>query len=262
MDLEHVRQRLDAERRTLVRAGEVLEILPLLTRNRGIDGSWHAVTWSSLSNSNGDEIIAEQVQYYRAQRAEVEWKAYAHDPPRDLLERLARHGFEIGVREAVLVLDLRDPPAWVNAESSTTVVRVEGLDQVEVYRRLAEEVFQESCQRQASELAQAIRGGSREHAGYIALDDGVPACIGRLYSHRDSVFGGLYGGGTLSGHRGRGLYRALVAARARDAIAAGAHYLQVDALPTSRPILERLGFLHLTDTWPCVLARKPVPRLE
>ena len=31
----------------------------------------------------------------------------------------------------------------------------------------------------------------------------------------------------------------------------GARYLSVDALPTSRPILERLGFVRLTDSWPC-----------
>ena len=36
----------------------------------------------------------------------------------------------------------------------------------------------------------------------------------------------------------------------RDRIA-GAKYFQLDALPTSRPILERLGFQWLTDTWPC-----------
>src|SRR5262249_23118465 len=41
------------------------------------------------------------------------------------------------------------------------------------------------------------------------------------------------------------------ATRARDAIASGAKFLLVDALPASRPILERLGFEHLTDTWPC-----------
>ena len=48
----------------------------------------------------------------------------------------------------------------------------------------------------------------------------------------------------------------MVAARARDAVRLGAEYLIVDALPTSRPILERLGFVHLTDTWPCTLRRQ------
>ena len=79
----------------------------------------------------------------------------------------------------------------------------------------------------------------------------MPVSTGRLYTHARSWFGGLYGGGTRAGHRGRGFYRALVAARARDARERGATCLLVDALPTSRPILERLGFEHLTDTWAC-----------
>ncbi|MYR23936.1 GNAT family N-acetyltransferase, partial [Streptomyces sp. SID6137] len=49
---------------------------------------------------------------------------------------------------------------------------------------------------------------------------------------------------------GRGLYRALVAHRARIAAARGCRYLQVDASPMSRPILERLGFLPLSITTP------------
>jgi hypothetical protein len=91
--------------------------------------------------------------------------------------------------------------------------------------------------------------------GYIAFMDGCPASVGRLETHPDSWFAGLYGGGTIERFRGRGLYRALVAARARMATELGARYLTVDALPTSRPILERLGFVRLTDTWPCMLRR-------
>ena len=91
------------------------------------------------------------------------------------------------------------------------------------------------------------------HCGYIVIEGSIAASIGRLYSDPQSAFGGLYGGGTLERYRGRGLYRATVAARARDAMNLGARYLIVDALPTSRPILENLGFVRLTDTWPCTL---------
>jgi hypothetical protein len=103
------------------------------------------------------------------------------------------------------------------------------------------------------QLYEALRSGSTQHRAYVAYDapGGEPVSIGRLYTHPDSAFGGLYGGGTLAAFRGRGFYRATVAARARDARELGARYLLVDALPTSRPILESLGFQHLTDTWPC-----------
>ncbi|QYC42645.1 hypothetical protein Nocox_25210 [Nonomuraea coxensis DSM 45129] len=50
--------------------------------------------------------------------------------------------------------------------------------------------------------------------------------------------------------RGRGVYRALVAYRARDALARGYRYLQVDASAESRPILARLGFAALATTTP------------
>jgi predicted acetyltransferase len=52
----------------------------------------------------------------------------------------------------------------------------------------------------------------------------------------------LFGGATVEPARGRGAYRALVAARAREAQERGTPALVVHAGAMSRPILERLGF--------------------
>lgn len=52
----------------------------------------------------------------------------------------------------------------------------------------------------------------------------------------------LTGSATLPAHRGRGVYRALIEARWRDAAAAGARGLVVQAGAMSRPVLERVGF--------------------
>ena len=60
-------------------------------------------------------------------------------------------------------------------------------------------------------------------------------------------FAGLWGGGTVLGYRSRGIYRGLVAARAREALRRGYRYLTVDARETSRPVLARLGFSALTS---------------
>jgi ribosomal protein S18 acetylase RimI-like enzyme len=65
-------------------------------------------------------------------------------------------------------------------------------------------------------------------------------------------FATLWGGWTHPDWRGRGMYRAMVAYRARLAQARGFTLLQVDALDTSRPILERLGFVAVTTTTPYV----------
>lgn len=61
---------------------------------------------------------------------------------------------------------------------------------------------------------------------------------------------GLWGGSTLAAYRGRGIYRALVAARATSALARGCTVLQVDASDDSRPILERLGLRTVGGTTP------------
>ena len=227
-------------------------MLPRVTRWRSGDGSHHAVIFSSLDEDCADVVIDEQIAHYRELASEFEWKLYAHDKPDDLLSRLRRRGFEIGPREAFMVFDLSNRAEWIHDSVDPAVIRVEREDQIADYRRVAEAVFDKDYAFTYGELAEAIRAGSTDHVGYIAYDGREPVSVGRLYTHPQSWFAGLYGGGTLSSHRGKGFYRAVVAARARDAIAAGSKYLTVDALPTSRPILERMGFQWLTDTWPCV----------
>lgn len=250
MDVDAIRTLLDAERRTLARDGEVIQVLPSLTRLRPSDGAYHTIIFSKLNADTADAVIEEQVGHYRALGVGFEWKVYGHDRPGDLVQRLVRQGFTAGPKEAVLVLDLRDPPQWAR-EWAVHVIRIDRLDQVPLFRDAAEEIFGKDYGVTSGQLERAIRAGSTQHRAYVAMVDGVAAGIGRLYTHPGSAFGGLYGGGTRAAFRGRGLYRAVVAVRARDAAELGARFLIVDALPTSRPILERLGFVHVADTWPC-----------
>jgi hypothetical protein len=222
-----------------------------VTRLRPVGENFHTVIYSCLDERSADGVISGEVVHYGRLGAAFEWKVYSHDRPADLLDRLRRHGFDVGPKEAVMALDMANPPDWVNAPDPVEVARVERIEQVAHYQAAAEEIFGKDYGFTAGQLGDGIRSGSRQHVGYLALCDGAPAGIGRLYTHPDSAFGGLYGGGTRPAFRGRGVYRALVAARARDALCCGAKYLIVDALPTSRPILQRLGFQHVADTWPC-----------
>jgi hypothetical protein len=153
----------------------------------------------------------------------------------------------------VMVLDLHGRPDWAGEPPTHPVLRVATAAQVSLFREAAEDIFKKDYQLTEGDVTRAMQTGSTEHLAYIGIEDNRAVSIGRLYTHRDSAFGGLYGGGTRATHRGQGWYRAIVAARARDALVLGARFLMVDALPTSRPILERLGFQHLTDTWPCEL---------
>lgn len=248
MNLVHIRQRLDLERRQLAHAGDRLERLPDVTRLTS--GGHHSIAFSSLSAETADAAIAREVAHHRALGVSFEWKLYAHDEPADLGERLARQGFVAGEREAVLVCAVDDLVLTTPA-MDCRIVRIDHPDGLEDYRRVAEAVLRKNYDATIDELRSSLAAGSTDHVGYIAYVGVEPASVGRLYTHRNSVFGGLYGGSTRAAFRGRGCYRALVAARASDAKTRGARYLIVDALPTSRPILERLGFQRLTDTWPC-----------
>lgn len=221
------------------------ERLPRVTR---WDGARTEVVAFDLDEESVDAAIREQVEFFRGR--EFEWKVFSFDSPPDLLARLEAAGFAVEAREAVVVYDLATGQAAFPLERD--VRRVRTLEQLAEFGRTAEAVFRKDYSFTVGELETAIREGRPGHDAYVAYHEGVPVSVGRLYTDPRSSFAGFYGGGTLPEYRGRGFYRAVIAARARDAALAGARYLQVDALPTSLPILRRLGFEHLADTWPCV----------
>lgn len=251
MDVQKVLDRLDEERRTIVHGESTIEILPHVTRVASFDGRQHSVIYASMTGQEADDVISEQIAHYRQLGRGFEWKVYRHDEPAGLKERLSSRGFFVGDLEAVLVLDLGDSPRWIDTVDTSAVRRIDTLDDLPLFQQAAEAVFKKNYDFTTRELSTAIRHNDTTHRGYVAIADGQPVSCARLYTHPHSAFGGLYGGGTIQDYRSRGYYRQLIAARAKDARLAGAQYLIVDALPTSRPILERLGFVHISDTWPC-----------
>jgi GNAT superfamily N-acetyltransferase len=75
---------------------------------------------------------------------------------------------------------------------------------------------------------------------YLAYVDGVP--VARASASFSEYGVTLFGGATLPEARGRGAYRALVAARWEDAVARGTPVLVTQAGAMSRSILASLGF--------------------
>ncbi len=111
-------------------------------------------------------------------------------------------------------------------------------------------VFGENHSALGRVLLEALHHRPASFAGVIAVAGDLPIASGRVEFNAGTEFAGLWGGGTLPAWRGRGVFRSLVAYRAALAAARGFRYLQVDALPASRPILERLGFVELATTTP------------
>ena len=82
---------------------------------------------------------------------------------------------------------------------------------------------------------------------YLAYIDGEP--VARASGSYGEHGATLFGGSTRPEARGRGAYRALVAARWADAAARGTPLLVTQASAMSRPILAQLGFREVCELW-------------
>jgi GNAT superfamily N-acetyltransferase len=207
-------------------------------------GHYACIGYSKLNEASADRAIEDQVAYFTARGQEVEWKVYGHDRPRDLGARLAAQGLVADEPETFVVFDLAAevPPAAPGLAIEVRRVRDEiGLNDLTAVTAAA---FERDDGRR-TELFRA-RLADPTLGLYVAYAGGAPVAAGRLEMPPGRSFAGLWGGGTVPAFRGQGVYRALVAERARDARRLGYRYLTVDARDTSRPILERLGFVALT----------------
>lgn len=212
---------------------------------RSLGGDHNLIGWWDLPAEAAPAAAAREAAWFQARGQSVEWKLFSHDHPLNLAAHLAAAGFEGDEPETFLGFDQAAAPLDQTDGPGVTVLRVvdaAGLADLMVINALA---FGRPGPRPIDTFAARLQEGSSLF--YIAYADGVPACAGRMDLAPGRAFAGLYGGGTVPGHRGRGLYRALVAARAREAARLGVRFLTVDARETSRPILERLGFKSLAS---------------
>ena len=115
-----------------------------------------------------------------------------------------------------------------------------------------ERVFGTGSSRLRRSLAAQLHQCPEDMAMVVAMAGDQPVCSARIEFLPGTSFASLWGGGTLPGWRGQGIYRALIAYRAQLAAARGYRYLYVDASPDSQPILARLGFSRLARTTPYV----------
>ncbi|MFE4056171.1 GNAT family N-acetyltransferase [Streptomyces sp. NPDC059096] len=228
------------------RAGRVV-------RQVGDASTWNGVLWSDLPEGRAaDAEIAAQREYFTALGLECEWKLYAHDRPAGLGERLRAAGFTPGPTETLMVAEtaelLHGPPL----PEGLRLLPVTDAAGAELVARVHEQAFGTDGSRIGERLSAQLAEAPHTVAAAVVLAGDTPVSAARAELPPGSDFAGLWGGGTLPQWRGRGVYRALVAHRARIAAERGYRHLHVDALETSRPILARLGFAALTTTTPYV----------
>ncbi|MEV6794795.1 GNAT family N-acetyltransferase [Streptomyces sp. NPDC051320] len=234
-----------------------------VVRQTGADGAaWNGVVWSDLGPGTADAAIAEQVRHFSALRREFEWKLYAHDRPADLAGRLRAAGFTPEPPETLMVAEVADLPTEVELPEGVRLLPVTDVAGVDLMTSAHEEAFGTDGSRIRHQVLARLTQDPDSMAAVVAMAGEVPVCAARTEFHPASDFASLWGGGTAPAWRGRGIYRALVAHRARIAAERGCRWLQVDASDDSRPVLQRLGFTALTTTTPHVYGPPHTPLIR
>lgn len=187
---------------------------------------------------------------------EVEWKTRGHDVAPGLHEALLDHGFTPGESESIMIGEVRLLDVDVPLPPGVTLREVTDEADVRAMCAMQDLAFGETV---STRYADAIVARlARETAAdpdarmelWVAEANAEIVCAGRLEPVPGTDFAGIWGGATLPAWRGRGIYRALTAARARSALRMGKTLVNSDSTEHSRPILERAGLVQVSTTTP------------
>ncbi|WP_345983560.1 GNAT family N-acetyltransferase [Streptomyces sp. DSS69] len=227
-----------------------------VVRQVGGPDDWNGVVWSDpeLDAAGADAAIADQIAHCTALGLpDFEWKLYAHDSPADLGDRLRAGGFVPEEPETLLVAPAELMAGPVELPEGVTLRPVTDAAGAELMARAHERAFGTDGTRLLHQVVRRLEEAPEDFVAVMAVDTGgEPVCSGRMELYPGTSFAGLWGGGTVAAWRGKGVYRALVAYRARIAAERGYRHLQVDATDMSAPILGRIGFTELGTTTPYV----------
>ena len=213
------------------------------------------ITYRDLDGAEADAIgrlVGESLAHFQAnpEITKVEWKTRGHDQAPGLHEALLEHGFTPDEPESIMVGDARALAVDVALPDGVTLRRVTEEADIRAMIAMQDEVFGNPL---GDEMVDALlrrlaRGDEMEL--WVAEADGMIVSAGRIEAVPGTDFAGIWGGATRPEWRGRGIYRALTAERARSALRMGKKYINSDSTEFSRPILERSGLVKVSTTTP------------
>ena len=213
------------------------------------------ITYRDLAGADAatiEEWVAAALARYRARPdiTHVEWKTRGHDRAPGLHEALVAHGFVPDEPESIMIGEARLLAVEVPLPDGVELRTVTGEADVRAMSAMQDEAFGDPVSDVGADALLrrlALQDGMEL---WVAEAAGLIVCAGRLEPVRGSDFAGIWGGATLPQWRGRGLYRALTAARARSALRLGKTLIHSDSTEYSRPILQRSGLVKVSTTTP------------
>jgi ribosomal protein S18 acetylase RimI-like enzyme len=217
------------------------------------------VTYRDLGADAGTirRLVRDALAHYRADPGitRAEWKTRGHDATPGLHEALLDNGFVRQDTESIMMGEARALAVDVPLPDGVTLRRVTAEADVCAMTATQDEAFGDDYR---AEVADALFRRLALDDGmelWVAEADGRIVSAGRLEPVAGTDVAGIWGGATLPQWRGRGIYRALTAARARSALRMGKTLIHSDSTEFSRPILERSGLIKVTTTTPYLWQR-------
>ncbi len=253
MDIEQIRALYDQDqRRDDASPGMRREAGPQVVRYVNLWDTNSYVLYTQLDATTVDAAIQEQIAYFAGLGHMFEWKVYSHDQPPDLVDRLVTQGFEAEDPEAIMVLEVAEPPAALLQPVTLDIRRLTDPDHLEAVLAVEAAVWEDDRDWLLRQLSAELRDDPALLSIYAGYAGGVPVTVGWIRHDPRGQWAGLWGGSTLAAYRGQGFYTALLAVRLQEARARNVRYLTVDASPMSRPILEKHGFQRITTAVACI----------
>jgi hypothetical protein len=193
--------------------------------------------------------VGQVLDHFRADPAidHVKWKTRGHAP--GLHEALVRTGFTVGEPNSIMIGEAHLLTGDVPLPGDVTLRRITAEPDVRAMCAMHAEVFGDPPGTEDGSAALLHRLELRDAMElWVAEAGGRIVAAGRVESVPGTAIAGLWGGSTRPEWRGRGLYRALTAARARAALAMGKRLVLSESTAYSRPILERTGLVEVATT--------------
>jgi hypothetical protein len=230
------------------RPGELRVIEPRFALVLGRDPDPNLNVVQRLRIAEGDErrtVDEVRALARRHERSQLTWEVGSSATHAALHARLLELGMKPHAPDALAACLVLARPLDAPVPDDVEVRRVETAEDFAAASRVLVAGFG------MPPSAEGMMGTFEEHRAqpharrYLACIDGEP--VGAAEAIALDVGLVLGGGATLPGVRGRGVYRALLAARFREAARQGPPVLLTQAGAMSRPILERLGFAKVAE---------------
>jgi hypothetical protein len=211
----------------------------VLWMGRADHPAWNVAQRFRFRADELDEVRAEIHAAVRARgRTGCSWEVGSSATPPDLVDRLLERGLVFEDDSFAVGMVLTEPPGQP-PPAGVEVRRVTTPEDALVAAEIAAVAFGMDVP-----VPSPVDPEGRS-VKYLAYVDGEPVAQATAAFSEHGVT--LFGGATLPAARGRGAYRALVAARWEDAVARGTPVLVTQAGAQSRPILARLGFREVCE---------------